>query len=75
MMAPRPGDHDWSDELGLSDSFVGPEDLAEELEHLERDELLLTGRTLRIVWQSGAQADAIRRRFFSDSRFGPENAA
>lgn len=72
VLPPQPTDPDRADSLGLSDSFVRPEHLAEELDRLERDELLMTGRALRIVWQSGSEADEIRRRCFSESRFPPQ---
>jgi hypothetical protein len=67
VLAPKSTDVDWADELGLSDTIIDGQEVAEEIARLDRDELLLTGRTLRIVWAEGDEAARIRAAYFADS--------
>lgn len=66
---PKPTDIDWTDGLGLSDTIIQRADLADEIARLDRNELLLTGRLLRIAWVEGTEADRIRNQYFAEGRW------
>jgi hypothetical protein len=66
---PKPADDDWADSLGLSDTIVQADELAEEMALLDRNEFMLTGRLLRIAWVDGREAEQIRHRYFAESRW------
>ena len=66
---PKPDDIDWADELGLSDTIVRGDEVEPEMARLRAGEFLLLGRTLQIEWLEGEEAEQVRRRFFSASRW------
>jgi hypothetical protein len=69
LRRPRATDVDSADQLGLSDTIITLKDLPVAVDRLQRNEMLLTGRTLDIEWLSGQDADAIRDEYFAESRF------
>jgi hypothetical protein len=66
---PKPGDIDWADEVGLSDTVVAGDEVEPEMARLRSGEFLLLGRTLEIEWLEGDEAEQVRQRFFSSSRW------
>lgn len=65
---PAPDAVDWADSLGWSDTVVRPDDIPDEVARLTRGELLLTGRTLKVVWLEGPEAEDVRDQYFAPSK-------
>jgi hypothetical protein len=65
-LPPAPDAVDAADVPGWSDTYVMPPEIPDEIERLTRNELLLTGRILRIEWLNGQDAEAVRAQYFAD---------
>jgi hypothetical protein len=65
ILPPAPDAVDAASSLGWSDAYLMPSEIPDEIRRLARNELLLTGKTLRIEWLDGADADAVRAQYFS----------
>lgn len=68
ILPPDPVAPDRFDSLGLSDCIAVDQDLATQLERLREDEFHYLGRRMSTIWRDGADADRIRRDYFSESR-------
>jgi hypothetical protein len=69
ILRPSPDAVDFADGLGLSDSIIVGDAMADEVAHLNRDEFTYVGRVLRIEWADDATAEQIRKQYFADSRW------
>jgi len=68
VLPPAPDALDWADSLGWSDALFTGDSVSEEVEVLRRCEFVYVGRTLRVSWLKGDEAEAVWDRYFAQPR-------
>jgi hypothetical protein len=68
VLPPAPDAPDGADSVGWSDTYITGDRVSEEVQALRRGEFSYVGRTLRVRWLEGDEAEAVWNQYFAQPR-------